>query len=91
MLNSTNMREIFSSFCFDKYKWQRNLIRICTDDEEKNQGKNTKLQNKLHRLKKDELILTFDNRKGQNFGFPLLPYLSKYAPFFKAVMAWCKS
>lgn len=31
--------------------------------------------------------LTFASLKGQNLGFPLRPYLSKYAPFFKAVMA----
>jgi hypothetical protein len=30
---------------------------------------------------------SLESRNGQNLGFPLLPYLSKYAPFFKAVIA----
>lgn len=30
---------------------------------------------------------TLDSLKGQNLGFPLRPYLSNCAPFFRAVMA----
>lgn len=32
--------------------------------------------------------LTVDSRNGQNFGFPLLPYFSRKAPFLSAVMAF---
>lgn len=31
--------------------------------------------------------LTVESRKGQNFGFPRLPYFSKYAPFLSVAMA----
>jgi len=31
--------------------------------------------------------LTLESRNGQNFGFPLRPYFSRYAPFLSAVMA----
>lgn len=37
------------------------------------------------------LGLTFARRNGQNLGFPLLPYLSKCAPFLRAFIACCKS
>ena len=32
--------------------------------------------------------LTLDSLKGQNLGFPLRPYLSNWAPFLRAVIAW---
>lgn len=31
---------------------------------------------------------TVDNLRGQNLGFPLLPYVNRCAPFFSAVIAW---
>jgi len=31
--------------------------------------------------------LTLASLKGQNFGFPLRPYFSRYAPFFSVVIA----
>lgn len=31
--------------------------------------------------------LTLESRNGQNFGFPLRPYFSRYAPFFSDAMA----
>lgn len=44
---------------------------------------NIRIQNSRHVSTK----LTLDNLNGQNFGFPLRPYFSKYAPFFRAVIA----
>ena len=31
--------------------------------------------------------LTLESRNGQNFGFPLRPYFSRYDPFLSVVMA----
>lgn len=40
-------------------------------------------------IQMDTPKLTVESRNGQNFGFPLRPYLSKYAPFLSVAMA-CK-
>lgn len=72
----------FKNICRDQVTTVKYIIQFFK------KNKNETHFNKVHlNIAKRSATLTFESRKGQNLGFPLLPYLSKQAPFFNAVMA----